>query len=656
MGFHDTWSGHCVWCIGNSKAKSSPNRIPVENLTSTLACGKVAFSAPDYFHASWKWHLRNGANNWFGLPRRQYPTVGLTICWWHFTVCWTNFELHFTVCWTFVSDFFTLWWLRWSVLALVIANCTNLNFENLMCIAVNFYVESSGHQEALTGLNRATPFWTSGTNVLWNKCSWTVSSFGQTGACLILENFCSMSRSWMTAGGWNEHWHGMLEVAGADDPLMYGMPPWQNFASGRKLETWPSIKTLGWHFDKVFFRVLHNDNCRLHAKFPRGSPLRHFMYSSAEPTLVCRVVSPRVFCRTVVSDSDGRKWKWRLQPRTKLPGCSTCRILSHWFVIYLLSLTPSALNGLPHQGIHEQSQKGTVWYKQRFCRGRCPAEERPYINNEQRRGVVRWGEVKWSEVKWIDMKWSEVKWSEVKWSEVRWDEVTWTEVRSGEVRWNEVKCSGVRRGEVRWGEVRWGEVRWGEVKWSEVKWSEVKWSEVKWSEVNDVTWRDVTWGEVRWGEVRWGEVKWSEVKWSEMKWSELTWHEVRWGEVKWSEVKWGEMKWGELKWGEVRWSEMKWSGVKWSEVKWSEVNWSEVKWSEMRWSEVKWSELKWNEVKWGEVRWSEVKWGEVNWSQKRWGEIKWSEVKGRPTAWCPLHVHVKMHTFEIVVLFAHSTA
>ena len=47
----------------------------------------------------------------------------------------------------------------------------------------------------------------------------------------------------------------------------------------------------------------------LHAKLPRGSPLRDLMYSSAEPTLVCRVVSPRVLYRTVVSDSDGRKRK-----------------------------------------------------------------------------------------------------------------------------------------------------------------------------------------------------------------------------------------------------------------------------------------------------------------------------------------------------------
>ena len=44
---------------------------------------------------------------------------------------------------------------------LVNGNYTNLNFENLMCIAVNFYVKLSGHQEALTGLNRGTPFCTS---------------------------------------------------------------------------------------------------------------------------------------------------------------------------------------------------------------------------------------------------------------------------------------------------------------------------------------------------------------------------------------------------------------------------------------------------------------------------------------------------------------
>ena len=95
--------------------------------------------------------------------------------------------------------------------------------------------KSSGHPEALTGLNRGAPFCTSGTNVLWNKCNWTVSNVGQTGACLIIGNLFSMSRSWMTAGGWNEHWHGMLEVAGRDDLLIYGMPLWQNCAGGRIL-------------------------------------------------------------------------------------------------------------------------------------------------------------------------------------------------------------------------------------------------------------------------------------------------------------------------------------------------------------------------------------------------------------------------------------
>ena len=42
------------------------------------------------------------------------------------------------------------------------------------------------------------------------------------------------------------------------------------------------------------------------AKFPRGSFLRNPMYTFAEPTLVCRVLSPRVPYRTVVSDLDGR--------------------------------------------------------------------------------------------------------------------------------------------------------------------------------------------------------------------------------------------------------------------------------------------------------------------------------------------------------------
>ena len=41
-------------------------------------------------------------------------------------------------------------------------------------------------------------------------------------------------------------------------------------------------------------------------KLPPGSPLRDFMYSSAEPTLVCKFLSPRVLYKTVVSDSDGR--------------------------------------------------------------------------------------------------------------------------------------------------------------------------------------------------------------------------------------------------------------------------------------------------------------------------------------------------------------
>ena len=131
-----------------------------------------------------------------------------------------------------------MWWLRWSVLALVNGNCTNLNFENLMCIAVNFYVKSSGHQEALTGLNHRTPFCTSGTNVLWNKCNWTVSNFGQTDACLIIGNLFSMSRSWMTAGGWNEHWNGMLEVAVLWDAPVTKFCRWQNIGEWQVKALW----------------------------------------------------------------------------------------------------------------------------------------------------------------------------------------------------------------------------------------------------------------------------------------------------------------------------------------------------------------------------------------------------------------------------------
>ena len=69
---------------------------------------------------------------------------------------------------------------------------------------------------------------------------------------------------------------------------------------------------LGWHFYNFCMFILSTviTDGMLQVKFPRGFPLRDFMYSSAEPTLVCRVLSPRVFYRIVVSDSDARKWKW----------------------------------------------------------------------------------------------------------------------------------------------------------------------------------------------------------------------------------------------------------------------------------------------------------------------------------------------------------
>ena len=59
----------------------------------------------------------------------------------------------------------------------------------------------------------------------------------------------------------------------------------------------------------------------LHAKLPRGSPLKDLMYSSAEPTLVCRVVSPRVLYRNVVSDSERAKVK---SASNRLGVCMGC--------------------------------------------------------------------------------------------------------------------------------------------------------------------------------------------------------------------------------------------------------------------------------------------------------------------------------------------
>ena len=47
----------------------------------------------------------------------------------------------------------------------------------------------------------------------------------------------------------------------------------------------------------------------LQGKFPLGSSLGNYMCSFAEPTLVCKVLSPCVLYRTVVSESDGRRKK-----------------------------------------------------------------------------------------------------------------------------------------------------------------------------------------------------------------------------------------------------------------------------------------------------------------------------------------------------------
>ena len=246
-------------------------------------------------------------------------TNGLDACYQHWTLAtekltWTSVcRLHqrpsmrtngFCVTkmfpWSLASNFLILWWLRWSVLELVNANCTNRNFENLMCIAVNFYVKSSGPPGSIDW----TQQWHSILTIChlasvdvqlvkWddklskNKCNWTVMNFGPTGACLNIGNLFSMLHSWMITVGWNEHWCGMLEVAGGDDLLIYGMPLWQNFAGGRTLESVAGCS-------------------------PGQSSL------AAVPAGLCNIYA---------------------------------------YVIYLLGLTPCALNGLTHHGIQEQSQK-----------------------------------------------------------------------------------------------------------------------------------------------------------------------------------------------------------------------------------------------------------------------------------------------------------
>ena len=94
-----------------------------------------------------------------------------------------------------------------------------------------------------------------------------------------------------------EHWHGMVEAAGEDYLLIYGMPLWQNIAGGR---------TLG---------------------------------------------------------------SGRLQPRTKLSGCSTCRILSHsciWNIfVRSLPLCPKWAAAPWHTGAK------SLVSTQRNCRTSC---------------------------------------------------------------------------------------------------------------------------------------------------------------------------------------------------------------------------------------------------------------------------------------------
>ena len=43
----------------------------------------------------------------------------------------------------------------------------------------------------------------------------------------------------------------------------------------------------------------------LRVKFPRGLPLKNCMYSSAEPTLVCKVLSPSL---TPTGEGESEKW------------------------------------------------------------------------------------------------------------------------------------------------------------------------------------------------------------------------------------------------------------------------------------------------------------------------------------------------------------
>ena len=81
----------------------------------------------------------------------------------------------------------------------------------------------------------------------------------------------------------------------------------------------PSINTLGRHCDNMFFSKQSPSTIILggmmQVKFPCGSHLKDLTYSPAEPTLVCRVLSPRDRERTVLCDSDGQKWKVRIHSK-----------------------------------------------------------------------------------------------------------------------------------------------------------------------------------------------------------------------------------------------------------------------------------------------------------------------------------------------------
>ena len=143
-------------------------------------------------------------------------------------------------------------------------------------------------------------------------------------------------------------------------------------------------------------------------------------------------------------------------------------------------------------------------------------------------------------------------------------------------------------------------------------------------------------------------MKWSEVKWSEVKWSEVKWSEVRWGEVRWGEVRWGEVRWGEVRWGEVKWSEVKWGEVKWNlyarrqPVKGTGENKSATyTLMPFRWFGAKEYEL-WHQIGHRFASLATALQLPKCWHLHKFCSVVSQVFRGRPTVWCPLHVHIRM--------------